>query len=1132
MDSIEVVASPVVRKYYESIWEEVKKQVETAKKSKQKELDISTDIETTPVADLADRAETIIGPEGLAERYRTVLEEHNGDRDKTIFQIFKEIIEQKWCSIPDDSKRVEQGIKTGLVLATEGVVVAPLDGVPKVQISENPDGSKYIDIYYAGPIRAAGGTATVLPLILGDYARELMALDRYKPTEEEIERYVEECSIYEEIVSRQYKLSEEEVRKIAKGCKVCINGEPTEKREVAVHKNVPRIPTNRIRGGMCLVISEGVALKARKIMKYAKMLELDWSWLEDIIKVGKSESQELEISPNDKFLNGIAAGRPILAYPSRPGGFRLRYGRGRNMGTMGEAIHPATMYALNEFIAVSTQLKGERPGKAAGMAACSSIDGPIVRLDDGSVLRIETAAQAIELRSRVEKILFLGDLLAPVGDFIHSAHPLVRVGYCEEWWALELEKKAKERGEREEKAIKNPLEVDWSTAEYLSEKHEIPLHPRYIFYYSLLEANELKELVAEIKKGNLGETIEFEKEEKSKKSLEKAGIPHRVTDDKIVIEEDIARALTASLGLENKTEQKMSGENSLELVNSVSKFKIIDKAGTFIGGRMGRPEASTPRKMTGNPHVLFPIGLFGGNTRSINKAIDKERAAGSKGLEVDITSYYCKKCEKIICFPSCPFCGERSEKVNMCSKCEKHVFGEKCTKCGSETKPHSKRKIELEEYVSRASKKLGITVPELVKGVKGTINKDKVCEPIEKGLLRARHGINIFRDGTIRYELINAPITHFKPKEIKISLEKVKELGYEKDIHGERIEREDQIIEIFPQDIIIHDEAGDFFVKVSNFVDDELEKFYSLEPFFRFKTRTDLVGQLVLGLAPHTSAAIVGRILGFTKARACFAHPYFHQTKRRNIDGDQDSIMLLMDGLLNFSHSYLPESRGGRMDAPLVFTVMLKPTEIDDEVYDMETCWKYPLELYEETMKKGVVASIAGIEKVHDRLGKEEQYSGLGYTHETTAFDEGPKYSKYVQLGSMEDKITAQAELQTKIEAVDTKDSIERVLASHFFPDIIGNARAFSRQSFRCTNCNSKYRRIPLTGNCTRCPKGNLILTIAQGSVRKYLEIAKKVIHNYGLRDYLKQRIELVECEIDSIFVDDKEKQSSLFEFV
>ena len=33
-------------------------------------------------------------------------------------------------------------------------------------------------------------------------------------------------------------------------------------------------------------------------------------------------------------------------------------------------------------------------------------------------------------------------------------------------------------------------------------------------------------------------------------------------------------------------------------------------------------------------------------------------------------------------------------------------------------------------------------------------------------------------------------------------------------------------------------------------------------------------------------------------------------------DGDEDCVMLLMDCLINFSRAFLPESRGGTMDAP------------------------------------------------------------------------------------------------------------------------------------------------------------------------------------------------------------------------
>ncbi|MEK6941952.1 MAG: DNA polymerase II large subunit, partial [archaeon] len=174
---------------------------------------------------------------------------------------------------------------------------------------------------------------------------------------------------------------------------------------------------------------------------------------------------------------------------------------------------------------------------------------------------------------------------------------------------------------------------------------------------------------------------------------------------------------------------------------------------------------------------------------------------------------------------------------------------------------------------------------------------------------------------------------------------------------------------------------------------------------------------------------------------------------------------------------------------------------------------------------------IGGISRIEQKLDTPEQYSGFGFTHDTAIFDEGPKSSAYILLQKMEEKMDAAAKLQSRIKAVDLKDSLERVLISHFLPDIIGNARSFSRQNFRCTNCNAKYRRIPLKGECTKCNKGNIILTIAHGSVTKYLEIAKKMISKYGLSNYLSQRIDLIDEEIKSVFTSQKTEQKNLFEF-
>ena len=70
-----------------------------------------------------------------------------------------------------------------------------------------------------------------------------------------------------------------------------------------------------------------------------------------------------------------------------------------------------------------------------------------------------------------------------------------------------------------------------------------------------------------------------------------------------------------------------------------------------------------------------------------------------------------------------------------------------------------------------------------------------------------------------------------------------------------------------------------------------------------------------------------------------------------NWDGDEDGLMLLMDALLNFSHAYIPDKRGGKMDLPLILTTRLDPSEVDKEAHNLDTLGRYPLEFYEATLK-------------------------------------------------------------------------------------------------------------------------------------------------------------------------------------
>ena len=131
----------------------------------------------------------------------------------------------------------------------------------------------------------------------------------------------------------------------------------------------------------------------------------------------------------------------------------------------------------------------------------------------------------------------------------------------------------------------------------------------------------------------------------------------------------------------------------------------------------------------------------------------------------------------------------------------------------------------------------------------------------------------------------------------------------------------------------------------------------------------------------------------------------------------------------------------------------------------------------------------------------------------------------------MKDKIDAQLELGKKIEAVDENDAAERIILSHFLPDIYGNLRSFCRQQFRCADCGAKYRRVPLSGKCRKCG-GKLLLTIHRGGVEKYLKISQNLAKEYESPDYLKQRLILLERDIKSLFEDETVHQFNLAEFM
>ena len=1210
----EIIASEEMHNYFEGLESRLKEAIELANKARTNGGDPKPYVEIPLAKDLADRVENLIGVTGVAKRLREL--EAVMSREEAALEIGREVAEGEVGHFSTKKDAVEAAIRVSMATLTEGVVAAPIEGIAKVELGKNDDGSEYIRIFYSGPIRSAGGTAQALSVLVGDYVRRGLGIDRYKPRPDEVERYVEEILLYKRVASLQYTPSEDEIRLIVRNCPVCIDGDATEDAEVEGHRNLERIETNRVRGGMCLVLAEGLALKAPKVKKHVNKLKIDgWDWLETLIGGAKTESEEEEhlnkIKPKDKYIRDLIAGRPVFSHPSRPGGFRLRYGRSRNTSFAAAGMNPAGMVILDDFVTNGTQLKVERPGKAAAMSAVDSIEGPTVRLFSGDLVRVDKIEDAYVLRPQVEEIIDIGEILINYGDFLENNHPLMPSPYVYEWWIYDYEAACPEKFPEEE--LKNPSA---DLVIRLAKEFGVPLHPKFTYLWhdiNRIEFEALRKFVAEegtfvsgealetkvgaetgveaetrvkardeaktgteigaetgteIGTGTKDETVtgakneavtgtkdETETEVKSgsgsgnlklpleaakkkgiKPVLEKLLVLHGVKAGKIVIED--ALPFIYCLGLDRDLTEKApmpETEDMVEAVNLLSGFKVYPRAPSRIGARMGRPEKSNLRKMTPAAQVLFPISIAGGNTRNLVSAAEYSASMNAKvgEIEVEMGLRKCPACGKEGYFWRCE-CGEYTQPKYFCPRCKIEVQeNELCPKCGRKPTSVTKVKLDFRSLYKQAFENVGEREKfSLIKGVKRLMNGQMTPEPLEKGILRAKHDVYIFKDGTIRYDMSDVPLTHIRADELGITAAKLRELGYKEDIYGNALERDDQVVGLKVQDLVISYDGAEYMLRISQYVDDLLVKYYGVEPYYKAETIYDLVGELLIGLAPHTSAGVLGRLVGFTKASVGYAHPFFHASKRRNCDGDEDCIMLLMDGILNFSRAYLPEKRGGKMDAPLVLTTRIDPKEVDKEAHNIDLLSHYPLEFYKATTE---IKSPTELEDMMDlvsgRLGTPEQYEHFMFTHETSNIAAGPLNSSYKTLGSMIEKMEAQLSLARRIRAVDASDVAERVLKSHFLPDLMGNLRSFSRQKTRCIKCGEKFRRPPLKGICPKCG-GNVVLTVHEGAVRKYLEVSKEIAEKYGVSSYTRQRIELMDLDIHSLFENHKVKQLGLSDFM
>ena len=267
--------SPEYEEYFKSLEDGLNELYEVARRAKRKGLDPSLEPEPQITHDIAERIEKLIGPPGIGDRMREL---EGMDRRAVAFKVAGEIVEGRFGEL-ETVETADQAIRTALAIVTEGVTVAPIQGIPEIKIKKNLDNTSYLAVYFAGPIRPAGGTAQALTLVVADYVRRKLGLDRFRPSDEAVGRFIEEVDLYQQKVRRfQYHVTDADLDHALRSLTVEATGVSTDQFEVSNYRDIPGIETNRLRGGALIVVVDGIVGRAQKLLGICETLELE-GWL-------------------------------------------------------------------------------------------------------------------------------------------------------------------------------------------------------------------------------------------------------------------------------------------------------------------------------------------------------------------------------------------------------------------------------------------------------------------------------------------------------------------------------------------------------------------------------------------------------------------------------------------------------------------------------------------------------------------------------------------------------------------------------------------------------------------------------------------------------------------------------------
>ena len=144
-------------RYFERLESGLEEALSVAREARERGGDPTDDVEIPIARDMADRVENILGIDGVAERVREMEADPDLSREEATLELAADFADGTAGNYDTRAGKVEGAVRTAVALLTEGVVAAPIEGIDRVELLENDDGTEFVNIYYAGPVRSAGG---------------------------------------------------------------------------------------------------------------------------------------------------------------------------------------------------------------------------------------------------------------------------------------------------------------------------------------------------------------------------------------------------------------------------------------------------------------------------------------------------------------------------------------------------------------------------------------------------------------------------------------------------------------------------------------------------------------------------------------------------------------------------------------------------------------------------------------------------------------------------------------------------------------------------------------------------------------------------------------------------------------